>query len=221
MNEKIYTIPVNESFDRYEGCPVCHLHDTQESNELDIMLGGAMMEPDIRIQTNKLGFCGDHLQKLYDKGNRLSLALILQTHLTELTDKCFKKKGSLRGDASTLDEMVNSCYICNRLDRNMNNFFATIFYLYRAEPEFREKLQKQPYFCLHHYTELLNRAPKSLHKKEIDDFFTDLKGVEKAYVEKLNEDIDWFCKKFDYRFKDEDWKDSKDAVERVVKFLTD
>ena len=26
-----------------------------------------------------------------------------------------------------------------------------------------------------------------------------------------------FCKKFDYRYKDEDWKNSKDSVERAVK----
>ena len=28
--------------------------------------------------------------------------------------------------------------------------------------------------------------------------------------------VDWFIKKFDYRFQDEPWKDSKDAVERAI-----
>ena len=44
-------------------------------------------------------------------------------------------------------------------------------------------------------------------------------GLEMAYIEKLKGDVSWFCDKFDYRFKDEPWKDSKDAVERVMKLL--
>ena len=32
-------------------------------------------------------------------------------------------------------------------------------------------------------------------------------------------DVSWFCKKFDYRYEKEDWKNSKDAVERALDFL--
>ena len=40
-----------------------------------------------------------------------------------------------------------------------------------------------------------------------------------SYAEKLNDDISWFCKKFDYRYDDEPWYDSKDAVERAIKSI--
>ena len=33
---------------------------------------------------------------------------------------------------------------------------------------------------------------------------------------KVEEDIDWFIQKFDYRFKDEPWKNSKDALQRTI-----
>ena len=43
---------------------------------------------------------------------------------------------------------------------------------------------------------------KELYKLEIENFA------------RVDEDVKWFTKKFDYRFKDEPWKNSKDAVKR-------
>ena len=52
--EKIYTIPVNEAFSESAespecGCPLCTIFNNLEDNELDLILGAAMMEPDTRI----------------------------------------------------------------------------------------------------------------------------------------------------------------------------
>ena len=71
MLEKIYTIPVNEAFDQCrgneaEGCPFCKLYRRLENDEIEIILGASMMEPDIRIQTNRLGFCGRHFDIMFD-----------------------------------------------------------------------------------------------------------------------------------------------------------
>ncbi len=33
-------------------------------------------------------------------------------------------------------------------------------------------------------------------------------------MQRLSEDLDWFCDKFDYRNKDADWRTSKDALPR-------
>ena len=35
----------------------------------------------------------------------------------------------------------------------------------------------------------------------------------------LTSSVSWFCKKFDYRYADEPWKNSKDSVERAMAFL--
>ena len=40
------------------------------------------------------------------------------------------------------------------------------------------------------------------------------------YVTSLSEDVSWFCKKFDYRYDEEPWYNSKDSVQRSIKFLT-
>ena len=53
----------------------------------------------------------------------------------------------------------------------------------------------------------------------LKDFVKDCEQIQNAYIEKLNGDVSWFCKKFDYRYDEEPWYDSKDAVERSMKFL--
>ena len=87
--EQIYTIPVHEAFeagaaDPACGCPMCALYRRLEENELDMILGASMMEPDIRIQTNKEGFCRTHYDMMFVRKNRLGMALTLESHLNEL-----------------------------------------------------------------------------------------------------------------------------------------
>ena len=41
----------------------------------------------------------------------------------------------------------------------------------------------------------------------------------KRYMDEIREDVSFFCKKFDYRYDAEPWKNSKDSVERAIKFL--
>ena len=66
---------------------------------------------------------------------------------------------------------------------------------------------------------MLDYAQYRLPKKRYAEFAKQAEAVEFKYFDKLREDISWFCKKFDYRYEDEPWKDSKDAVERAIKFL--
>ena len=80
--EQIYTIPVNEAFeasaaDASLGCPFCRLYNKLEDNELDLILGASMMEPDVRVKTNEQGFCATHFAMMLRRPKRLPLALLL------------------------------------------------------------------------------------------------------------------------------------------------
>ena len=59
--EQIYTIPINEAFDQAladekPDCPFCKLWSMLEKNALEAVMGAAMMEPDVRIETNRRAF---------------------------------------------------------------------------------------------------------------------------------------------------------------------
>ena len=56
MREDICSIPVNDVFLPKEGCPFCRMRDMLEDRMATYITGAAMMEPDVRVETNRLGF---------------------------------------------------------------------------------------------------------------------------------------------------------------------
>ena len=220
MKEHIYTIPVNEAFDLYSGCPVCSLYKKLEDTGLDTILGAAMMEPDIRIETNKKGFCGKHFDMMFNMKNRLGLALIIESHLS-LNILRVLKGGllNLSPKSKKLVRQKNSCYICDKIEHSLTKMLENTALLWEREKEFKEKLLNQPYFCMSHYSSMLYVGEYTLSKKLYQGFADDCNTVMIRYGEKLLGDVTWFTKKFDYRYEDEPWGDSKDAVERAIRFL--
>ncbi len=229
--EQIYMIPVNEAFDQGMSkdicdCPFCIMHQRLEKKELDIALGPAMMEPTTRMETNEKGFCKEHFGMMLKMNNKLSLALILESHIDTV-------KGKLKGnffsrltgsqpkkDVKTTKALAQTCHICERVEYHFSRMIDTTVYLYSTDPKFREKVQGQKYFCLPHYQRMLEYAQAKLDKKKFKDFYDDASAVENAYFEKILGDVSWFCKKFDYRYDAEPWYDSKDAVERAINLLS-
>ncbi len=226
--EQIYTIPVNEAFeaaaaDHSLGCPICALYNRLEENELELILGASMMEPDVRIQTNKEGFCRTHYDMMMGRKNRLGMALTLESHLDELRGQI--KLGTLlptdpAGRAvGRIESLEDSCYVCRRIDYHFQRMMDTVVLLWDSDESFPEKLRGQPCFCLPHYRLLLTHARARLQKKKYAAFARECAGVVEPYFDELRGDVSWFCKKFDYRYADEPWNNSRDAVERAIKFL--
>ena len=58
-----------------------------------------------------------------------------------------------------------------------------------------------------------------LQKKKLQEFAKQVEEIQEKYLEELKDDVSWFCKKFDYRYDEEPWYNSKDSVERSIKFL--
>lgn len=230
MLEKIYTIPINEQFDmcaanKAEGCPICRLYNYLENNELELILGAAMMEPDTRIKTNEKGFCSEHYKMMLQRKNRLGMALILESHLNEtkqsfdekMFDKLFRGVGS--GPVDKIKALNESCYLCEKIDEVFEKMLENIVYLWDSEPDFVEKLRGQHLFCLPHFEMLTGIAKKVLPKKRFLECYKDLSAVTVTYFDELCKDVSWFCKKFDYRYENEPWGNSKDAIERSIAFL--
>lgn len=228
--EQIYTIPVHEAFeasaaDQICGCPLCALYRKLEENELDQILGASMMEPNTRIETNKEGFCRTHYDMMFVRKNRLGMALTLESHLAELRRDL--KAGALSSLAGKpgerprkrIEALERSCYVCRKINFHFTHMVETVLLLFEEEESFPDLVKKQPYFCLPHYRMLLACAGEQLPKKKSAEFAEILAAVQDAYLDTLSADVSWFCKKFDYRFEDEPWGNSKDSVERAIRFL--
>lgn len=228
--EQIYTIPVNEAFEKVkeEGfctCPFCLMYNRLEDNELDLILGASMMEPDVRQKTNELGFCEEHLGQMFTRGKRLPLALILESHLDHIADELKGSTNSLfigktaENASKRLQRLDTSCYVCSRIDSYFTKMVETAALLWQNDSSFQKKVLDAPYFCLKHYGQFVAAAKDRLQKKDFADFYKQVNDKETEYFSGLRESVSWFCKKFDYRYENEPWGDAKDSPERARKFL--
>ena len=181
-----------------------------------------MMEPDVRIKTNKKGFCRTHYDMMFVRKNRLGMALTLESHLDELKREL--KDSGLGGGTGNkpikrIGELEGTCYVCERIEFNFEHMIETAVLLWQDDENFVPKFKAQPYFCLPHYKRMLSYAQSRLSKRSLKEFVSQSEEIQNKYIEELNEDVSWFCKKFDYRYNDEPWYNSKDSVERSMKFL--
>lgn len=232
MKERIYTIPINEVFEKECECPLCLFEKDEEQKLLDYTLGASMMEPDARQITNEKGFCKHHYLKLMDMTEKLPLALVTETHMDEilkdlkefdeklpkLTKKVFKKSGALKEEIKKqtdfFDKLNKKCAICERHNHIMDVFMKNLIFLIKTEPDFYKKFFASKGFCLKHFNEILKYALDDLDGQFLYDFVKALYKLEIENFARVDEDVKWFTKKFDYRYKDEPWKNSKDAVKR-------
>lgn len=227
MRDSIYTIPINEVFEPKCGCPICQMRDTLEERSVEYIMGAAMMEPDVRMETNKKGFCSFHFNQMLRRKNRLSLALILESRLMEITEHglepgqpaesggLFRKKEAVK--------VQNSCFVCDKIAWAQQRMYATTIQMYNQSEEFRTLYKEQEYLCLVHYKELTavalgTRMDKKLQKQ----FLEDSKKLCTNYLDEVQKDVSHYCKMFDYRNNgaDADWGNSRDSIERAIYFLT-
>ena len=226
--EQIYTIPVNEAFDavvekKELGCPFSLLYKKLQRDELDIILGASMMEPDIRIKTNEQGFCLSHYNMMLRRKRMLGMGLMMESHLDEVIKKIEGKvlfKNSALAASESLKALNSDCYVCRRIEKNLTAMMHTAVYLYESDPEFKKKVQKVPYFSLVHYEKMIEYASKKMPKRVFSEFYETVREIELNYAKELRGDVSWFCKKFDYRYDEEPWYNSKDSVQRGIKFLS-
>lgn len=231
MKKKLHTIPVNEAFDSGGECPVCNMRKELETKAIDFTMGPSYMEDDVRGETSKLGFCQAHIELLYKNQNRLGLSLILKSHMDRVikdieklsgtnarmaTPSFFKKQGDNSALVSYMEKLDSSCYICEKINGNFERYIATIFYLYRQEEAFRQKFRACQGFCNQHYSILYKEASRSLSSDHLKDFIDELNLLYLDNMKRVRDDLDWFIDKFDYRYADEPWKNSKDALPRTI-----
>lgn len=227
MKEKLYTIPVNEAFHLDSECPVCVMRRNLERAAVEFTLGPSYMEDDVRLVTDKVGFCARHAKELYGQQNRLGLALIMKTHMDEMIKEVElqAKKPAIGGGlfkkkdlpvVEYLKKLENSCFVCSRVEDVFDRHVATVFYLYEKESEFRAKFAASKGFCSSHYALLYEDAQTQLSGKLQTEFIDVLNRLYLENMKRVRDDLDWFIDKFDYRYADEPWKNSKDALPRTL-----
>ena len=239
MKEKLYTIPLNDAIDEGGECPMCNVERSLEMETLDFVLGScaSYMESDVRELTDNQGFCREHFKKMFDYGNTLGNAWILKTHYMRTINEMKKEfssysptklslKDKIKGPAGKsnsvsawVDKRNNSCYICNHFASEYDRYLDTFMTMYDKDSDFKNRITASKGFCLTHFGDLCEYAELHLKDSEKKEFFAAMFKLMEENMDRVSEDVAWMVEKFDYKNKDADWKNSKDAIQRGMQKL--
>ena len=233
MRQHIDTIPVWDAYKEDCECPLCLLEDTNERNYVDAFMGGSVMEPDVRVEVNKKGFCGRHFKLMLNNNNRLGVALMAHTYLKETMARLgeakmavneapvksgfFSRKAPSAGQ--DLSSVTDSYILCDRLNETMNRYVYTLVYMWKHEASFRGTFNRSKGLCLKHYAAVLKEAGEQLSGMELKTFTDELNKLEMENLARLEKEIEWFTLKFDHKNADKPWGTSKDSLDRTVQKL--
>ena len=223
MVESIYTIPLTEALDENCDCLFCYLEEKIEREQIEYALGAAMMEPDFRILSNEKGYCRHHIGMMARSKKALPLALVLDTRCDEVlkklkeSDTFTKKSGLFKKEKSayetvknTANKLASTCLVCERIEKTMEKFMNTFWYLYNKEPEFKNRFLSGKGVCVNHFSGLLN-ALDSVSGSKKETFAKELFDFELKVLEREKEEVAGFSKMFDYRSEKSEWTVAKDA----------
>lgn len=234
MKEHIDTIPLWEVFREGGECPLCRLHSRNEANYREYFLGASVMEPNVRVETNRKGFCARHYGQMFRMPNRLGLALSTHTYLKDVLSRIdadaqnragsVQKKGLFAKKAPTpeagsLSAIADTCILCERLKSTMSRYTETLLVTWKKEAAFRELFSQGKGFCIEHYALLHEKAPSVLSGSDLSAFTADLCRLEQEALSRIEKELEWFTLKFDYRNASKPWGTSEDAVERTLNKL--
>ncbi len=226
MQYHLDTIPLWEVLEQHAECPFCALYHHLEETEVQRALGGSVMEPDVRVQVNKRGFCATHHRQLLAQNNRLGHALLTDSHMKELLKKTcslspagWPPKAHLDALIEKLQALSSGCVLCDALALHMNRYYATFLHLWKTDKKFQALWDASHGACMPHGAELLRHAQKHLSLKKQQVLAGSVLALLNARLTQDEKDLEYFTTQFDYRNQNRPWGDSKTALERSLRRL--
>jgi len=218
----------DESIEYALGASLMEPDKRQETNELGFCK--AHFEAMYNKQVNRLGLAlmidtflqekNSRIKKIFEsKASSLekdAAAGMVKNISNKLSTKQTDTEKLILELVAELDNIDKSCAICSKLEHTIDRYIDVIFYLYFKETDFRETFHSKKGFCLKHLRQLLSSTKKFLNPNQAALFTKNIMEMQLQHLERIEKEVDWFAKKFDYRFNDAPWGNSKDAVIRSI-----
>ena len=229
MRYELETAPVWEALEAETECPVCFLVDRRDTAAVASFLRGKVMAPNIRVQVNAHGFCPSHFRALFEAGHRLGLALMTQTYLRETVAELlprFRKVAEaprrrvVDTAIAATTSRIDDCLICRTITDADARYRFTVVTLWRKDPAFRKVVEAGRGFCFSHTAGLIDMAHDQLGGSELELFLKLLVDLTERAIDRLDRELEWFTKKYDYRNAGASWGTSRDAPARTLAKLT-
>jgi hypothetical protein len=182
----------------------------RQSNRLGL---GLIIDTHLVEQNFKLRKLFEDKRDVLKKDSEMSLLKNISNKVSPKQTGTGKFIEELIGELSKLEE---KCAICSKLDYTMDRYIDVILYLWFKEEDFKRMFQSKKGFCLKHLKALLEGTKKYLNPKEGAIFVESLMNMQIENMERIQREVNWFTKKFDYRYENEPWGNSKDSIPRSI-----
>lgn len=228
MKIVLETIPVWDSLKENKECLLCSLMKKAEEDSVRYYLSSAIMTPEVRVETNKVGFCPHHLNKLAFSGNPQSLALTLHTYYEE-NEKVFsssfesiKKSKNYRSVKRNVEafekkakEREKGCLICRKMSDRQYRYAFTIISLFTSDEDFRKAFLSSKGLCLLHTLETA-KVDSSISQEEKAIFLKELFALLERNLLRVKDDDYWMTQKYKSENQDKPWNGCEDAQRRAA-----
>jgi hypothetical protein len=160
------------------------------------------MEPNVRVQTNRQGFCPTHSRQLYEGEGKLGLSLVVHTRLQHLLPEIGSTldavvrasegrnvKDRVAAAAAPLSGLHDSCFICGLVRADSERYILTILYLWSKDPGFPPVFRASKGFCIPHFLTVLDRASKSMRADRFRRWLAEAIPLMKESLEGLEKEL--------------------------------
>lgn len=236
MDYHLDTIPVIDALKEDDECLLCVIQQKTDKMYTESFLGGSVTSPETRVQVNEHGFCPYHFRKLYAQKNRLGLALLTHTYMRETVRQLQSKAKKLPLDTKKkftfskngnefkqfeeftnwLENKHNECMVCKKVNEAMDRYIYTMLYLFKTSESFRYGIENSKGLCLQHLKRSVQIACDKFGTKGASDWLKCIMPVMYRSFERIDGELDWFEKKFDYRYREEPWGTAEDSLVRAL-----
>ena len=196
-------------------CPLCEIEKIVQNQFIHEFLNDAVMVDEWRAIVNELGFCQKHFDLMFNRPNKLSLALQVYTRNKALESllQTPKSPKSAKKLGETIEGSTSTCVICNLMEESMQKYYKTIAQLFGDDSEFQADLVNSKGFCFHHYAELLKYSSFAGLKSK--KYLTAISEVMQKNFARMQAELKWFCDKHDYRNHDKPLGESATILPRM------
>lgn len=215
-------IRIYESFEKKEKCALCRCIENFEDQVLNAISTDLVMDLEFFPKFgHEYTFCDYHMSKIEGMQDKLGMAIMLKKLVTLEIRRMESRDVNSKGTRLFMKRSNDKkCFVCEKVNlKALKNDIVITLDLWSKIESFRENFRGQQCFCFKHNKLLINAAKEKFSKKDFEIFKEELTEVQLKYCKELENDLEWFINKFDYRYVSEPWYNAKDSIYRAREVL--
>lgn len=183
-------------------CPLCFLAERSVTRYIDSLFHENVNDVGIAAEIKRSGgFCEKHSDEILKTHESLGIAIIYQRLVNVFINLLQRTK--------TIKKLA-PCPLCQVYLETEQRYTDILVNNWN---ELKETFAASSILCVDHTEKALNAASKQNKiRKEILE-------IQIKKLSNLSAELEEYCRKYDYRFKDEEWGKEKDVWQRAVKLM--